>query len=348
MNLLTSIESQVEKSFWKNNKTTETLPVVCSTLSPVALASLVASRYEIDAIENCQFWHRGLSDVYLVETRSQNYILRVSHTHWRSRHDIDFELEFLNHLAQHQIPVASPLRSKENKFSVKIKAPEGKRYAALFPYAPGEIAMGDFNHQQSYLLGETVAKLHNASKKFNSLSCRKPLDLEHLLNDSLQIIAPFLYDRKEDLKHLLDAIAKIRDELKDLSTGAPYWVVCWGDPHSGNVHLTPDNRMTLFDFDQCGYGWRMFDVAKFWQVSLQTGLSRSIRLAFLDGYRACENVTEEEVNSLQALTQAAYIWSWAIALNHAKFYDYSRLDRSYFSQRLERLKRLQSKDWQLF
>ncbi|WLT40042.1 hypothetical protein NON20_10690 [Synechocystis sp. B12] len=27
----------------------------------------------------------------------------------------------------------------------------------------------------------------------------------------------------------------------------------------------------LFDFDQCGMGWRAFDIAKFLQVSMQSG-----------------------------------------------------------------------------
>jgi hypothetical protein len=42
-----------------------TFPAFYSTLAPAALADLVFSRYEIDVPKNCQFWHRGLSDVYL-------------------------------------------------------------------------------------------------------------------------------------------------------------------------------------------------------------------------------------------------------------------------------------------
>ena len=128
----------------------------------------------------------------------------------------------------------------------------------------------------------------------------------------------------------------------------PYWGICWGDPHSGNVHFTEDNQMTLFDFDQCGYGWRAFDIGKFLQVSLQSGLSRKVRDAFLEGYQTIETLSQIELSSLQAFTQTAYIWSWAICLNTMKMHNYSRLDPFYFSHRLERLKRLKSGDWQLF
>jgi Ser/Thr protein kinase RdoA (MazF antagonist) len=333
---------------WKPKSTNKVLPVIYSTLSPQALVSRVLANYDLEIIQNCQFWHRGLSDVYLIETPAKPSILRVSHHHWRCKSEIDFELELLDFLHLHQIPVASPIKTKHGNLSLEINAPEGKRYAALFPCAPGEIALGDLNLTQSRLLGETVAKLHQVGREFHPFVYRQPLTLDYLLDDSLEIIAPFLEYNPSDLKYLLGAIAEIKNELEDLSRESPYWGICWGDPHSGNVHFTKDNGMTLFDFDQCGYGWRVFDVAKFWQVSLQSGLSRKVREAFLKGYQSVEPLTEAEISALQALTQTAYIWSWSISLSSTQMYDYSRLDKSYFRQRLETLKRLKSKDWQLF
>jgi len=115
-----------------------------------------------------------------------------------------------------------------------------------------------------------------------------------------------------------------------------------------NAHFTPTGEVTLFDFDQCGYGWRAFDIAKFLQVSLRTGISKQVREAFLSGYQTVCELTEKELASLQALTQTAHLWVWAISLNAARLHNYSRLDESYFTQRLEQLKRLKSPDWQLF
>ncbi|ACK69445.1 aminoglycoside phosphotransferase [Gloeothece citriformis PCC 7424] len=327
---------------------TEVFPVLSSLLAPEALSNLVLCHYDIDIPTSCHFWHRGLSDIYVLETLSNLYILRISHHHWRSKIEIDFELELLDYLYQCKIPVSAPLKTKDGYLSLEINAPEGKRYAVLFPYAPGQIALGDFNCTQSYLLGQTLAKLHQTSTHFSPLAYRNPLTPDYLLERSSDTIAPFLHHRHEDLQFLIKTIQEIKQQLNLLPTHAPYWGICWGDPHSGNVHFTSDNQMTLFDFDQCGYGWRAFDIAKFLQVSLQTGLSRKVRDAFIDGYQSCELLSAVELETLQALTQTAYIWSWAISLNSAKHYDYSRLDRYYFSQRLERLKRLKSKDWQLF
>jgi Ser/Thr protein kinase RdoA (MazF antagonist) len=328
--------------------TADVFPVIYSTLASNAIISKLLQQYKIGIASSCQFWHRGLSDVYLVETPTEQYIFRVAHHHWRSKSDVEFELELLNFLQQRHLPVAYPLKTKNGQLAIEIDAPEGKRYAALFIKAPGTVALGDLNPKQSCLLGETVAKLHQAAENFCSSYCRQPLILEYLLDDSWEIIAPFLKHRTSDWNYLLEAIAQIKHQLQDLPKEPPYWGICWGDPHSGNAHFTATGEITLFDFDQCGYGWRVFDIAKFFQVSLSTGISKCVREAFLAGYQAICKLSEQELSSLQALTQTAHIWTWAISLNAALIHNYSRLDDSYLQKRLEQLKCLKSPDWQLF
>lgn len=323
-------------------------PVTYSTLACDALQHQVLPAYDVDQSTGCQLWHRGLSDVYLVEVPPQRYVLRVSHAHWRSRAEIDFELELLVFLREHHIPVASPLRTKAGDLCIEIQAPEGMRYAALFGYAPGQIAQGDLDDCQGYALGETVAKIHQVAADFQPHAQRQPLTLDYLLDDSLEVIAPFLRDRNADLTYLINAIDDIRGQLQDLPQEQPYWSICWGDPHSGNAHFTENNQVTLFDFDQCGYGWRAFEIAKFLQTSLRTGMSKKSRDAFLEGYQTVQTITSQEFDRLQAFTQTAHIWMWAISLTNAKIHNFCQLDTSYFSHRLAQLKLLRSPEWQLF
>ncbi len=323
-------------------------PVTYSTLASDAIVHQVLPAYDIGQATSCQLWHRGLSDVYFIEMPTTHYVMRVSHAHWRSKAEIAFELELLVFLKEHNIPVASPLVTTAGDLYIEIKAPEGQRYAALFEYAPGQIAQGDLDQLQGYTLGETVARIHKAATDFQPHSQRQPLTLDYLLDDSLEVIAPFLCDRNSDLTYLIDIIDEIKTQLQDIPKEPPYWSICWGDPHSGNAHFTEDNSITLFDFDQCGYGWRAFEIAKFLQTSLRTGMHRKARDAFLEGYQTVQTVTSKELNGLQAFTQTAHIWMWAINLTHAKIHNFSRLNSSYFSHRLAQLKLLHSPDWQLF
>lgn len=324
-------------------------PAIYSTLSPQALIEGVLTEYdELGAVNQCLFWHRGLSDIYLIETNNKPYILKVSHHHWRSQSDIRFELEFLDFLHQHNLPVANPLRTKSAQLLVTIHAVEGDRYAALFPYAPGEITQGDLSIEQSTIMGATVGKLHQVSLGFENATPRQSLDSKHLLDDSLRIITPSLGDRYHDLSYLTETILKIKQQLACLKPTSPLWSVCWGDPHSGNVHFTADNCITLFDFDQCGYGWRIFDLAKFLQVSLSAGINRKVRDAFFCGYQQVQKLTDAETSSLQAVTQMAHIWAWAISIKASAVHNWSRLDSFYTNRHLNQLKRLSSKEWQLF
>ena len=323
-------------------------PAIYSTLSPQALIDGVLSEYELGEIKRCLFWNRGLSDIYLIEARERAYILKISHHHWRSQTEIQFELEFLDFLYQQDIPVANPLKTKTGKLFVTINAVEGDRYAALFPYAPGEVPQGDLNLEQSKIMGQTLGKIHASSLEFCCDTSRQPLDLEHLLDDSFEIISPYLRRQNQDLADLEQAIVKIKHQLACLEQTSPLWSVCWGDPHSGNVHFTEDNQITLFDFDQCGYGWRAFDLAKFLQVSLSAGIKRNIRDSFLAGYQEIQKLTDAELSSMQALTQMAHIWAWAIGIDATAIHNWSRLDDFYTKKRLHQLKRLSTQEWQLF
>lgn len=323
-------------------------PAIYSTLSPEALIEEVLDRYDIGSVNRCLFWNRGLSDIYLIEVQTQSYILKISHHHWRSRSEIQFELEFLDFLFKQGLPVANPLLTKTEALFVTIHALEGDRYAALFPYAPGEVPQGDLSLDQSDIMGQTLAKIHQAAHKFDSRTQRQPLDTKYLLDDSLRIIRPYLSDHSSDLDYLNASIEKIKFQLANLEKTLPFWSICWGDPHSGNVHFTADNQITLFDFDQCGYGWRIFDIAKFLQVSLRAGISRPVRDAFLGGYQNVQKLQSSEISSLQALTQMAHIWAWAISTKATAVHNWSRLDSFYVKTRLHQLKRLSSPEWQLF
>lgn len=321
-------------------------PVSYSTLAPQAIVARLLPLYEIAPVKSCVFWIRGLSDIYLVEAGDSRYVMRVSHAHWRSQAEIQFELEFLNFLQQQQIPVAYPIATQDGKLAIEINALEGQRFAALFTYAAGKVALGDLNKSQAQKLGETLAKLHKASLNFHSYADRPALTIEYLLDNSLLDLSPFLSSTAQS--YLTAAIAQIKTQICQLPRETPLWSVCWGDPHSGNVHFTETNEITLFDFDQCGYGWRAFDIAKFLQVTSQAGISPSVRKAFLNGYQLIQPLEDLELQTMQALMQVAQIWSWAISVKSAIAHNHSKLDASYFHQRLEHFKMLRSPDWKPF
>jgi Ser/Thr protein kinase RdoA (MazF antagonist) len=325
------------------------IPATYSTLSTSAIVAELLPCYGIAAVRRCQFWRRGLSDVYWVETvDGSSYILRISHHRWRSRSDVLYELEFLEHLHAHQMPVAYPLRTKAGELCLTVRAPEGDRFASLFIYAPGIVPIGDLNLVQSRVLGSTVAQIHGIAQSFRSTAVRSPLDAEQLLDRSLSNLDGFLGDYPEQRQAIHDIAANLSQQLAALPKTPPYWTVCWGDPHSGNSHFASDTVLTLFDFDQCGPGWRAFELGKFLQVAMSCGVARKVRRAFLEGYQSVAPLESVEREMIRPLTQAAYLWNWSIVVNYAQFHDYCRLDAHHFRQRFEMFKMLGVNDCHLF
>ena len=64
--------------------------------------------------------------------------------------------------------------------------------------------------------------------------------------------------------------------------------LCHGDLHPGNVRFDAAGKPTLFDFDCCGYGWRVYDLAVFhWNIYMERRPTRWRERrweAFLRGY----------------------------------------------------------------
>ncbi len=323
------------------------LPVVCSTLCAEALGRHIQVCYGLDSLLSCKLWIKGLSDVYLVETREAKYVLRVSHAQWRCSNEIQFELAFLDHLRSQGVTVAAPRHTVDGSLFVAFSAPEGQRHGALFPFAPGEIPLCDLNLLQAGLLGQTLAQVHQGSQNFWEPCHRPALTLETLLHDSVDQLLPFFANQPGEQTYLGELRSRLQESLGDWNQTGPHWVVCWGDPHSGNAHFTETGGITLFDFDQCGYGWRVFDIAKFLQTSLRTGMSYSVRQAFLQGYESITPLEKWELSSLSDWVQVAHLWSWALRLNAKQLHSHSQFDQRYFNQRLHQLKSFTQHNWQL-
>ena len=199
--------------------------------------------YPISTSPSCQIYKRGLNDTYLVTTEQEKYILRVYRCGWRTKEEIDFELELLAFLHEQKQPVAYPLKRENGSFTTVVAAPEGKRYAAVFSYAPGRAVNENLNGRQSQYLGKALANIHKTLDSFKSSFSRPTLSSEYLLDRSMEAItslsfanAPLYKYRSSDIDYLKNQIKKIKIQLElQLPNLAPTYGICVGDVHSGRA-----------------------------------------------------------------------------------------------------------------
>ena len=99
------------------------IPVIHSIPSGEALIATVLPNYPIGKPHSCKLLKRGLNDTYLVETEQKRYILRVYRRGWRTKQEIDFELELLAFLHNKNQPVAYPIEQENSSFTTEVTAP---------------------------------------------------------------------------------------------------------------------------------------------------------------------------------------------------------------------------------
>ena len=308
-----------------------------STISSKDLMQKVLPDYCIDQPLKCLFWERGANDNYQVVTADKRYSLRIYRHGINSRDEIDFEVAALNHLHKKGFPVAFPIPRKSGEYITEIQAPEGIRHILLTAFAEG--GTPDYESDEDFrLTGESVANLHQASDDFKTSHKRPMIDLDIFIGDRFRTIEPHIAHRPEklaQLKHYLEtasnAIQKVGVETMDFG-------FCHGDIHGGNAHLH-EGVLRHFDFEECGLGFRIFDIATFKWGSLDNAQPERWT-AFLEGYESIRKISDADLELLDTFILLRHIWLISFHMRNATDFGCDLLSDEYIDRQWSTLKQL--------
>ncbi len=280
--------------------------VLYSLVDPVEIGRVVAEQYDLGTPDRSRLINAGHNDTYEVRIGAEKYAFRLQSAKWwkTGESDARFELDLLTHLHQHSVPVASPLPRKNSDPLGIIRAPEAERYYSLFTWAPGStVDDADLTTEQAYLVGRSMAAIHLAADKYHPEHHRYRLDEETLLDRSLKELQDDLHAAEpDDVRTIEHYVADIRRRLDEFDPGPGGWGIIHGDVYWGNLHFDNDNRITIFDFDWCGYGWRAYDLAYYC-----TRIPESVRDGALAGYESLRPLTTAERDMLTTFGRLAWI-----------------------------------------
>lgn len=277
-----------------------------STPAVEALIADLWPSYGLSPPTACHPIQSGFNDHYLISTAESEYVLRVYRRGWRTTKDIAYELAVLTHLETCGVPVCAPIAGRDGAYQRTIQEAEGPRIAVLFPRAPREKPDAT-DPDVVRICGRVMALIHHHTNGFTCKYRRFQLDLDHLLDQPVAGILPYLADRPADVAFLQRAANELRTGLETQVSGLE-WGFCHGDFHGGNARLDADGTLRVFDFDCGGPGWRAYDLSV---CRLYCGEDARWE-AFCKGY--------QEVRSLSEATLAAVPWFvvarqiWRIAL----------------------------------
>jgi len=304
-----------------------------------ALIAIIKVHYPDIGPVRCKYFARGLHDNYLVESDADKYILRIYRNAWRSTDEIAFELQLLGFLREQKTRVSSPVLTNDGHSHFLVDLPGGQRMAALFDFADGHPPERENLERTSRLLGSAVADVHLASTGFNVETCRPVLDTPYLLDRSVERIAPWL--DTEQMQYITTLQKKIHEGIPTIAHENGAFGPCTGDVNFRNFHINDRDEITLFDFDQCGYGYRAFELGKF--LSCMYPLEEKDRCmdAFLEGYQGKRQLSEVELQAIPYFEIMSIIWVLTIYVDNADWVGHSLLSEAFWKQRIDRLKDLE-------
>jgi Ser/Thr protein kinase RdoA (MazF antagonist) len=262
-------------------------------LAREALASWGLARADLRLIK-----HRE-NTVYRVTTDSgSDYALRIHRAGYHSDEAVLSELEWMAALREHDVatPVAWPTLT--GGMLARVTSSRGHHQCDLFSWVAGDplgsaeerVFAGTEVLARIYLAtGSVAARIHNHGARW-----LRPAGFErHSWDEQGCLGSTALWGHYGEHESLSES------QLGLLDRAAARAVVALrgfgkGDDRYGLIHsdLVPDNLLddgeviTIIDFDDCGFGWHLWDMATalFWHLDSES--YETVLSSIIEGYRA--------------------------------------------------------------
>jgi Ser/Thr protein kinase RdoA (MazF antagonist) len=272
-------------------------PICLSIFSAAGLLDHVKEVYGFSAVF-IELFVSSFGDIYRVVTPTAKFILRVYHAKPHTRDSILSEVQLLDHLHQHGLSVAHPIRRSDGDWLLTLDAPEGTRYAVLYSFAEGEQISATTSLDSVVEYGELVGRIHLIADTFPIALNRQPITFESLVDDGLDRLLSLCPQYKDEISYMREVADAIRPQIERLPTTKPLYGLCHGDASASNVFISADGHPTLFDFDSCGPSWRIYDVGSFVSNVAYRNMPAEFSEAFLEGYERIRPLEPSERSAI--------------------------------------------------
>lgn len=271
------------------------------------MSEIIKEHYDLGNSIECTYILQGLNDTYLVESLERKYIFRIYRYGRRTLDAIKSEIEFISYLNCQPTLVAGPVSDKDGNILKTLDCPEGIRYGFLMQCAADteiESHCMQTGNPRSY--GQSVAKMHQLSSRFQAKEKFTSIDLDHLLWRPLSLVKE--YFPKVDISYAENIAQRVSNALANLNNEGLTKSYIHGDLTGGNACLSSTDEYIFFDFDCCGHGWLSYDLSVFYWSSLLCPTEEKLWDGFIDGYRAINDLSSLDLSAIPLLAIARHFW----------------------------------------
>ncbi|MEM8538761.1 MAG: phosphotransferase [Pseudomonadota bacterium] len=238
---------------------------------------------------------------YLIEAQNYKAVLRVHRQGYHSRRAIECELDWLTDLGRDST-VATPQivlgRNGERIQLAHTDDLDAPRFFVLFQYIDG-IAPNESNDLTPGFkeLGQLAAKCHD-----HVLTWPKPNGFERMTWDETSVFgpqatwgnwrdAPGITDHNRPVLERLET--KVIARLKRFGKRTDRFNLIHADMRLANLIIAPEGTR-LIDFDDCGWGWFLYDFAAAISFIEDDPRIPNLKAAWLHGYRSIRTLSAED------------------------------------------------------
>lgn len=311
------------------------LPSEDQQRSLTAFASDLLKNYGIhDAKISCINFE--FNATFSVETDSgTKYALRININSTRTVENMKGEIEWVRHLNRTSgIHTPTPIATLNDNYIISGFHADSNQtlHAVMYSWLEGEELGDEPTLEQLHEVGRAMAKLHQESAEF-ALSADAALPT---FNDFFWGTEDYLFSNKSKLSDTDRALIKeahdhIMKFTNELYVNSPVHII-HADFHGWNL-MWNDNRLSIFDFDDCGFGVEAQDLA----VVLYYLDTPEQDVAILNGYRSVKPLPQYSDLAMKALLLQRRL----LLLNYlfeTKNQEHQEMLPAYLEKSLERVK----------
>jgi Ser/Thr protein kinase RdoA (MazF antagonist) len=251
-------------------------------------------KYELDKIKQIKPFDTSGNITYLVKSTKNNYLLRLSPSgfRWRSKREIEAELEIINYLRKNNFPTPVPIVAKDGRQIISWENHFG--YLREFVNAKPKL---NPTIEEIKRFGETLGQFHSLIESYKTKQKRTHIwDLEETKKN-------FLQDKKMILKSTFEQkdefVNKFENEIfsLDFPNALPSGTI-HEDLGKRHVFWAKDKIIGIIDFDRSYYGKLVLDLGQACRGWCFTNDSKTWKndafQVLMDGYQNQRKPTHSE------------------------------------------------------
>lgn len=276
------------------------------------------------------------SFIYEFDRAAESFILRISHDLRRTENLIRGEVDWINYLHQGGASVSKAILNTQGDLISKVPdGQDGHFLAAAFEKAAGgPPSSGLWGEGLIEQYGRLIGRLHALTKSYRPAdpAWRRPdwddpefYEVDWLLVSESQAV--------EEYQNLIRHFASLPKSRQSYG-------LIHQDAHAGNLFVDEEDKITLFDFDDCCYSWFINDISiVLFYIALgvedQAAFTREFMTNFLRGYGLENELNHEWLREIPSFLKLREIDLYAVI--HRSF-DVENIDHPWVAMFMENRK----------